>query len=115
MNLNNLLNTNPEYKEGNLPIALYKNNMQASKGNTESYYARVISRGTCTLENLADDLVLAKNDFGLSTSQLVAIARAFNAAKLARISEGFTVDDGVARTSAKVDRKSTRLNSSHVT
>lgn len=103
MNLNNLLNTNPEYKEGNLPIALYRNNMQASKGNTESYYARIISRGTCTIEDLANDLVLAKNDFGLSTSQLVAIAQAFNAAKLARISEGFTVNDGIARTSAKIE------------
>lgn len=103
MNLNNLLNTNPEYKEGNLPIALYRNNMQASKGNTESYYARIISRGTCTIEDLAADLTLSGNTFGLSSAQLAQIAHAFNAAKLARISEGFTVDDGIARTSAKVE------------
>ena len=103
MNLNNLLNTHPEYKEGNLPIALYRNNMQASKGNTESYYARIISRGTCTIEDLAADLALSGNTFGLSSAQLAQIAQAFNAAKLARISEGFTVDDGIARTSAKIE------------
>ena len=104
MNLNNLLSANPEYKEGNLPIALYRNTMRAGKGNTESYYARVISRGTCTLENLADDLALSEKDFGLSQAQLVEVAKAFNAAKLARVSDGFTVDDGIARTSAKVIR-----------
>ena len=103
MNLNNLLSTNPEYKEGNLPIALYKNNMRVAKDNTETYYARIISRGTCTLEHLAADLALSGNDFGLSPAKLAEIARAFNAAKLARISEGFTVDDGIARTSAKVE------------
>ncbi len=103
MNLNNLLSANPEYKEGNLPIALYRNTMRAGKDNTESYFARVISRGTCTLENLADDLVLSGKDFGLSPAQLVEVAKAFNAAKIARVSDGFTVDDGIARTSAKVE------------
>ena len=103
MNLNNLLSANPEYKEGNLPIALYRNTMRAGKDNTESYFARVISRVTCTLENLADDLVLSGKDFGLSPAQLVEVAKAFNAAKIARVSDGFTVDDGIARTSAKVE------------
>ena len=103
MNLNNLLSANPEYKEGNLPIALYRNTMRAGKDNTESYFARVISRGTCTLGNLADDLVLSGKDFGLSPAQLVEVAKAFNAAKIARVSDGFTVDDGIARTSAKVE------------
>ena len=103
MNLNTLLSANPEYRDGNLPIALYRNTMRAGKDNTESYFARVISRGTCTLENLADDLVLSGKDFGLSPAQLVEVAKAFNAAKMARVSDGFTVDDGIARTSAKVE------------
>lgn len=103
MNLNSLLVTNPEYKEGNLPIALYKNTMRAGKDNKETYYARVISRGTCTLENLADDLTLAGKDSGLSPAQLVAIAKAFNAAKLSRISEGFIVDDEFTQANAKIE------------
>lgn len=102
MILQDILTNNLEYKEGYLPIALYKNAM-VSKDNNESYYARIISRGTCTVEDLAVDLTKAGLDFGLTSSQLIEIAKAFNGAKIARMREGFIVDDGFTRASAKIE------------
>lgn len=101
MNLHELLDENLEYKEGYLPLALYPNKMKAGEEN-ETYYARLISRGTCSLKNLAEELVLRQKNFGLSAKQIEDLIRAFNAIKLIRVSEGFAVDDELIRMNAKV-------------
>lgn len=103
MLLHDLIIDKMEYKEGFLPIALYKNMMRASKDNRESYYARIISRGTCTLEDLAVDLTKAGLNYDLTVSQIVQIGQALNGAKIARISEGFIVDDEFTRSYAKIE------------
>ena len=77
---------------------------EALKLGLHGGFGQELVGGTCALENLADDLALSEKDFGLSQAQLVEVAKASNAAKLARVSDGFTVDDGIARTSAKVIR-----------
>ena len=77
---------------------------EALKLGLQGGFGQELVGGTCTLENFADDLALSEKDFGLSQAQWVEVARGCNAAKLARVSDGFTVDDGIARTSAKVIR-----------
>ena len=102
MNINTLSAQEIDYKSGSLPVALYPNNMRKDDGKETSYFARVVTRGTCSLEELADDLIVTGVVQGFSKEQLVKIGMAFNNAKIDRLMNGFVVDDGISRACSKI-------------
>lgn len=102
MNLNTLVSENAEHKSGTLPVALYPNKMRQKADGKLTYFAKPIIRGTCTNEDLANDIVLSGLNGAFSKEQLVKAAEMLNNAKISRIIDGFTVDDGIARISANV-------------
>lgn len=93
MNINTLNAVQIEHKSNEVPFALYKNNL----GNTPSYFARVISQGTCTVDDLACDIISSGIAGDFSKEKLLEAAALFRSAKIARILTGCTVDDGITR------------------
>ena len=93
MNINTLNAVQIEHKSNEVPFALYKNNL----GNTPSYSARVISQGTCTVDDLACDIISSGIAGDFSKEKLLEAAALFRSAKIARILTGCTVDDGITR------------------
>ena len=102
MYINTLSAQEIDYKSGSLPIALYPNPLRRDGGSERSYYARVISRGTCGIEELADDLLVTGVVQGFSKEQVLKIASALNNAKIDRLMNGFIVDDGISRACSKI-------------
>lgn len=89
-------------KQGKLSVALYQNKIKKNADENVTFYARTINRGICNNEDLASELILLGKNNGLSKEQIVKIAELLNEAKLSKISDGFIVDDGLFRSSAKV-------------
>ena len=102
MHLNSLTANPVEYKSGNLPIALYPNVMREKKDGKTSFYARVMSREHLFMEDIADDMVIAGVDDGMTKEQILSIWKKINCAILDRVSNGCTVDTGLGQLSAKV-------------
>lgn len=91
-----------ETKAGNLPVALYPNKMRQSNDGKLTYYAKTINRGVCTNADLVDDVIASGQNDGVSKEQILRIAELLNEAKMQRVSDGYTVDDGINRFCAKV-------------
>ncbi len=91
-----------ETKAGNLPVALYPNKMRQDTDGKLTYYAKTINRGVCTNADLADDIIASGQNDGLSKEQIQRIAERLNEAKMQRVSDGYTVDDGINRFCARV-------------
>lgn len=111
MNLNTLNAAKIEHKSNEVPFALYKNNFKS--GKSQSYYARLISQGTCTDEDLACDIIAASLSSGLTKEKLLEIAALFRIAKIARLLTGCTVDDGVTKCSLRLSGKFSSQNESY--
>lgn len=91
-----------ETKAGNLPVALYPNKMRQDTDGKLTYYAKTINRGVCTNADLADDIIASGQNDGLSKEQIQRIAERLNEAKMQRVSDCYTVDDGINRFCARV-------------
>ncbi|MDE7290532.1 MAG: DUF4469 domain-containing protein [Treponemataceae bacterium] len=91
-----------ETKAGNLPVVLYPNKMRQDTDGKLTYYAKTINRGVCTNADLADDVIASDQNDGLSKEQIQRIAKRLNEAKMQRVSDGYTVDDGINRFCARV-------------
>ena len=91
-----------EHKSGNLPIALYPNRMNVAASARPSYYARLICRGTCTNEDIVNDIMTGGVNGDLSKEQLLRAAELLKNARLSRIADGYAVDDGISRMQACV-------------
>lgn len=89
-------------KQGKLSVALYQNKIKKNADENVTFYARTINRGICNNEDLASDLILLGKNNGFTKEQIVKIAELLNESKLSKISDGFIVDDGLFRSSAKV-------------
>lgn len=111
MNLNTLNAAKIEHKSNEVPFALYKNNFKS--GKSQSYYARLISQGTCTDEDLACDIIAASLSSGLTKEKLLEIAALFRSAKIARLLTGCTVDDGITKCSLSLSGKFASQNESY--
>lgn len=89
-------------KQGKLSVALYQNKIKKDAAENITFYARTINRGICNNEDLASELILLGKNEGFTKEQIVKIAGLLNDAKISKISDGFIVDDGLFRSSAKV-------------
>lgn len=89
-------------KQGKLSVALYQNRIKKDAEENVTFYARTINRGICNNEDLASELILLGKNNGFTKEQIVKIAELLNETKLSKISDGFIVDDGLFRSSAKV-------------
>ena len=95
MNLNTLSYNEIEHKSGNLPVALYKNSMLAD--TKASYYAQTITRGICSDEDIANDIIVSGLNDGLTKEQILRLLNVTRNARLARLLDGYAVDDGIKR------------------
>lgn len=102
MNINTLSAASAEYKSGSLPVALYENAMRREADGRSSYFARPISRSRLSMLDIANDMVVAGVNGGLSAEQIVSLWSTINAAVLDRVANSFTVDGGLGTYSAKV-------------
>lgn len=102
MNLTTLTSESAEHKSGTIPVAIYPNKMRQRQDGKLTYFAKPIIRGTCFIEDLANDIISSGLNGTLSKEQIVKIAEVLNNAKISRIIDGFLIDDGLARMSAKV-------------
>ena len=91
-----------DYKQGSLPVALYPNRMRQSSDGHLTYFARIICRGTCTNEDIVNDVMANGLNGDLSKEQLLNIVMLLKNARLKRLADGYAVDDGITRTYAKV-------------
>lgn len=97
MKFNTFPNTIIDSKIGNLPVALYPNKMLTDKDGKNKLYAMTVVRGVCTLEDLVNDIVASGLNEEFSKEQILNLLNLVNNAKLARLAEAFTVDDGITR------------------
>lgn len=103
MNVSTLSSKKIEHKTGNLSILLYPNNFNKNESGNITYYARTVNRGVCTNRDIANDIVSEKLNGEYSADDIVKILELTNNAKLARVAEGYTIDDGINKFHAKVD------------
>ena len=102
MNINTLAQQVSDRKSGDLPVALYPNKMRQQVDGRLTYFARVINRGVCTNSDIANDIVASGLNGELIREQLLRAAELFTNARLSRIADSYTVDDGICRTYVKV-------------
>lgn len=102
MNINTLSAKSFDTKTGDLPVALYPNKMISDKEGKNKFYAMTVVRGVCTLEDLVNDIVASGLNEELSKEQILNLLNLVNNAKLARLADAFTVDDGIARLQLRV-------------
>lgn len=103
MNINTLSKIESDYKSGHLPVALYSNNMVKDRNSRSKFYAMTITRGVCTDEDIANDIVVAGLNAGFSKEQILSIMMLARNAKLSRLAEGFVVDDGINKFRLKLN------------
>lgn len=103
MNINTLTTKELEHKDGTLPVALYPNNMAKNKNGKNSFYAMTIIRGRCDDKDIANDIVIAGMNGDLTLEQLLRAMELAKNARLARLADGYAVDDGINKSQLKVN------------
>ena len=102
MNIRTLAKKEAEYKSGNLPVALYKNTLVSDADGKNQYYAMTISRGVCTDEDIANDIVISGLLENMSKEQILSVMETARNARLARLADGYAVDDGICKCQLKI-------------
>lgn len=101
MNVSSLSKEDIEHKQGDLPVALYPNRMVA-EDEKPSFYAMTISRGVCTDEDIANDMMLAGLNEDVPKEKILRILTYARNARFARLADGYAVYDGINKYQLKV-------------